>query len=145
MPQIHNHRLKNACTVSLLLIATSCATTINESAPTTLGNSADKSTVVTIDLQLGRDELLVEMLQKIDDLSKEMQKVDRKDASQLLKDIELIGAKVRPEILMLSDQLATDFDRIIALAKSSVERTRPADADKALRFLPLIIESIQNF
>jgi hypothetical protein len=45
----------------------------------------------------------------------------------------------------LSDQLAADFDRVIALAKSSVERNRPADADKVLRFLPLIIDSLDNF
>jgi len=131
--------------ISVFVISTGCATTINESAPTTLGDTVDKSSEVTIDLQLSRDELLVAMLQKIDELSIEMQKTDRRNASKLLKDIELIGAKVRPEILVLSDQLATDFDRVIALAKSSVERTRPADVDKALRFLPLIIESIKNF
>jgi hypothetical protein len=44
-----------------------------------------------------------------------------------------------------ADQLATDFDRVVALAQSSVERNRPADADKALRFLPLIIDSLGNF
>jgi len=33
------------------------------------------------------------------------------------------------------------MQRIIDLASSSVLRTRPADADKALRFLDLVIQS----
>jgi hypothetical protein len=35
-----------------------------------------------------------------------------------------------------------DMQRIIDLATSSVVRNRPADADKALRFLSLVIESL---
>ena len=139
---------------SLAILTTSCATTINESAPTTLAeNITDQNaktggaekTISTIDPLLGRDELLTQMFQSVEALSDAMQKSDRNIAGKHLDQILLISDAVRPKILELSDQLVADFDRVVALAKSSVERNRPADADKALRFLPLIIDSLKNF
>jgi hypothetical protein len=85
------------------------------------------------------------MLITINALSEAMQKSDRETATKKVDQILLINNAVRPKILTLSDQLTADFDRVVALAKSSVERNRPADADKALRFLPLIIDSLGNF
>ena len=132
----------------LVPVVTGCATTINESAPSTLAKStADQNaenTISTIGPQLSRDELLTEMLQSVGSLSDAMQKSDRKLATKHLDQINLINDAVRPKILELGDQLAADFDRVVALAKSAVERNRPADADKALRFLPLIIDSLKN-
>ena len=85
------------------------------------------------------------MLITINALSEAMQKSDRETATKKVDQILLINNAVRPKILTLSDQLTADFDRVVTLAKSSVERNRPADADKALRFLPLIIDSLGNF
>ena len=131
------------CVTSLL---SGCATTINESAPTTLAdNVVTETTTLTVDQQLSTEELLTQMLTTVNALSEAMQKSDRQAASIKVDQILLISNTVRPKILTLSDQLAADFDRVIALAKSSVERNRPADADKALRFLPLIIDSLDNF
>ena len=131
------------CVTSLL---SGCATTINESAPTTLAdNVVTETTTLTVDQQLSTEELLTQMLMTVKGLSEAMQKSDRQAASIKVDQILLISNTVRPKILILSDQLTVDFDRVIALAKSSVERNRPADADKALRFLPLIIDSLDNF
>jgi sensor domain CHASE-containing protein len=131
--------------IALLCLAVSCATTINESATTTIASTQQEATQITVDLTLTRDELLAQMLQSINKLSDAMQKADRKAATLELEQITLLSSAVRPEILQVSDQLAADFDRVVALAQSSVERNRPADADKALRFLPLVIESLKNF
>ncbi len=136
--------------VSLTFLTSGCATTINESAPSSIAengkaDSSAEKTISTIDPLLGRDELLTEMLQSVNALSNAMQKSDREIATKHLDQINLINDAVRPEILELSNQLAADLDRVVALAKSSVERNRPADADKALRFLPLIIDSLKNF
>ncbi|PHX93385.1 MAG: hypothetical protein CK542_04195 [Acidimicrobium sp.] len=135
---------------SLTFLTSGCATTINESAPSTIAQNGEadsnaEKTISTIDPLLGRDELLTEMLQSVNALSDAMQKSDQKIATKHLDQIILINDAVRPKILELSDQLAADLDRVVALAKSSVERNRPADADKALRFLPLIIDSLKNF
>ena len=135
-----------AAFVSVTSLLSGCATTINESAPTTLAdNVVTETTTLTVDQQLSTEELLTEMLTTVNALSEAMQKSDRQTASKKVDQILLISNAVRPKILTLSDQLAADFDRVIALAKSSVERNRPADADKALRFLPLIIDSLDNF
>jgi LAS superfamily LD-carboxypeptidase LdcB len=135
-----------AVLVSTTSLLSGCATTINGSAPTTLAdNVVTETTTLTVDQQLSTEELLTQMLTTVNALSEAMQKSDRQTASKKVDQILLISNAVRPKILTLSDQLAADFDRVIALAKSSVERNRPADADKALRFLPLIIDSLDNF
>ncbi len=135
-----------AAFVSVTSLLSGCATTINESAPTTLAdNVVTETTTLTVDQQLSTEELLTQMLTTVNALSEAMQKSDRQTARKKVDQILLISNAVRPKILTLSDQLAADFDRVIALAKSSVERNRPADADKALRFLPLIIDSLDNF
>ena len=135
-----------AAFVSVTSLLSGCATTINESAPTTLAdNVVTETTTLTVDQQLSTEELLTQMLTTVNALSEAMQKSDRQTAIKKVDQILLISNAVRPRIITLSDQLAADFDRVIALAKSSVERNRPADADKALRFLPLIIDSLDNF
>jgi uncharacterized protein YceK len=135
-----------AALVSVTSLLSGCATTINESAPTTLAdNVVTETTTLTVDQQLSTEELLTQMLTTVNALSEAMQKSDRKTAGNTVDQILLISKIVRPRILNLSEQLAADFDRVIELAKSSVERNRPADADKALRFLPLIIDSLNNF
>jgi len=135
-----------ATLISVTSLLSGCATTINESAPTTLAdNVVAETTIVTVDQQLSTEDLLAQMLTTVNELSDAMQKSDRQTATKKVDQILLIGEAVRPKILTLSDQLTADFDRVVALAKSSVERNRPADADKALRFLPLIIDSLENF
>jgi hypothetical protein len=135
-----------AAIISVTSLFSGCATTINESAPTTLAqNIATETTAATVDQQLSTKELLDQMLTTIKALSEAMQKSDRQTANNKVDQILLISSAVRPKILTLSDQLTADFDRVVALAESSVERNRPADADKALRFLPLIIDSLDNF
>ena len=130
--------------VSLIVIASSCATTINQSAVTTVASSSESTTQVTINNQLTTDELLNKLLLAVEDLSKTMQKTERRQVSQQLVRVVSLSDAIRPKILTTSEQLAADFDRIINLTKSAVERNRPADADKALRFLPLIIESLKT-
>ncbi len=66
----------------LVPVVNSCATTINESAPSSIAengkaDSSAKKTISTIDPLLGRDELLTEMLQSVNALSNAMQKSDR--------------------------------------------------------------------
>ncbi len=128
----------------LIFLASSCATTINQSAVTTVESSSEPVTQVTINSQLTTDELLSELFLAVEDLSKTMQKTERRQASQQLAQIISLSDAIRPKILAASDQLTADFDRVINLAKTSVERNRPADADKALRFLPLILDSLNK-
>ncbi|MFM9071434.1 MAG: hypothetical protein ACKOPL_08210, partial [Acidimicrobiaceae bacterium] len=77
-----------------------CATTINESAPTTLAdNVVAETTIVTVDQQLSTEELLAQMLTTVNELSDAMQKSDRQTATKKVDLILLIGEAVRPKIL----------------------------------------------
>ena len=127
--------------VALITLVSSCATTINQSAVTTVASSSESTTQATINSQLTTDELLDELLLAVDDLSESMQKAERKKVTEQLARVVSLSDAIRPKILATSDQLAADFDRVINFAKSAVERNRPADADKALRFLPLVIDA----
>ncbi len=129
---------------ALIFLASSCATTINQSAVTTVASSSEPITQVTINSQLTTDELLSELFLAVEDLSKSMQKTERPQVSQQLAQVISLSDAIRPKILATSDQLASDFDRVINLSKSAVERNRPADADKSLRFLLLIIDSLKS-
>ena len=130
--------------VALIILVSSCATTINQSVVTTVASSSESTTQATINSQLTTDELLDELLRAVEDLSNSMQKAERRQVTEQLARVISLSDAIRPKILATSDQLASDFDRIINLTKSAVERNRPADADKALRFLPLIIESLKT-
>ncbi len=127
--------------VTFITSVSSCATTINQSVVTTVASSSESTTQATINSQLTTDELLDELLLAIYDLSSSMQKAERKQVTEQLERVVSLSDAIRPKILATSDQLAADFDRVINLAKSAVERNRPADADKALRFLPLVIDA----
>ncbi len=127
--------------VALITLVSSCATTINQSAVTTVASSSESTTQATINSQLTTDELLDELLLAVDNLSKSMQKAERKKVTEQLARVVSLSDAIRPKILATSDQLAADFDRVINFAKGAVERNRPADADKALRFLPLVIDA----
>ena len=72
---------------------------------------------------------------------------DKSRAKTTLATVLNIWASLQPQIVAAGgetvNQTVLDMQRIIDLASSSVERTRPADADKALRFLDLLIQSQQ--
>lgn len=126
-----------------LVIAGGCATTINEPVITTVPISATADGNETVNLSASTKELLDEMLKIVDELSDAMQVGDRAQATQHLTRLTLLADEIGPRLLAVSDQLSVDFERVFALVKSSITFNRPADADKALRFLPLIIDSLR--
>ena len=71
-----------------------------------------------------------------------MTKADTAGARQRLASIDSIWVAMQPLAQDLGDQTLEDLQRMIDLVHTSVERNRPADADKALRFLLLLEESM---
>ena len=123
-------------TVSLVSL-TSCATTFISTAPTT--------TVVapTTTLPSGSpDELFAQMQQTIAFLSKALSESNKGVARVRLAEVESIWSTLKPQVTERGDQFVEDIQRIVDLAISSIERNRPADADKSLRFLTLVIEAL---
>lgn len=121
-----------------LLTLAGCATKIVDTAPT--------STLVapTTIVPSGTAEELFPLLQRtIAEMSKAISDSNSGVAKTKLAEIREIWNVLQPQITERGDQFVQDLQRIIDLAASSVERNRPADADKALRFLTLVIETLQ--
>jgi hypothetical protein len=133
--------VKVAARIFLVVLAMfslpACSTTIVDTAPTT--------TLVppTTAVPSGTTTELFDQLQStIGELSKAISDSDRAMAKIKLAEIEEIWKVLKPQIAERGDQFVQDMQRIIDLAISSIERNRPADADKSLRFLSLVIETL---
>ena len=127
--------------VSLVVLAmcslAACSTTIVDTAPTT--TLVPPTTVVPSGTET---ELFDQLQTTIGELSKAISDSDRAMAKVKLAEIEEIWKVLKPQIADRGDQFIQDMQRIIDLAISSIERNRPADADKSLRFLSLVIETL---
>jgi hypothetical protein len=127
--------------VSLVVLAmcslAACSTTIVDTAPTT--TLVPPTTVVPSGTAT---ELFDQLQTTIGELSKAISDNDRAMAKVKLAEIEEIWKVLKPQIADRGDQFIQDMQRIIDLAISSIERNRPADADKSLRFLSLVIETL---
>jgi len=85
---------------------------------------------------------LEQMRLTIGDISTAMSASDKAKAKSRLADLQLAWDVLQPQIADKGEQLTQDLQRLIDLADSAVTRNRPADADKALRFLQIVIESL---
>lgn len=133
--------MKVTARISLVVLAmfslASCSTTIVDTAPTT--TLVPPTTVVPSGTAT---ELFDQLQTTIGELSKAISDSDRAMAKVKLAEIEEIWKVLKPQIAERGDQFIQDMQRIIDLAISSIERNRPADADKSLRFLSLVIETL---
>ena len=133
--------MKAAARVSLFVLAmcslAACSTTIVDTAPTT--TLVPPTTVIPSGTAT---ELFDQLQATLGELSKAISDSDRAMAKVKLAEIEEIWKVLQPQITERGDQFIQDMQRIIDLAISSIERNRPADADKSLRFLSLVIEAL---
>jgi hypothetical protein len=114
-----------------------CATTIVDTAPTT--TLVPTTTVVPSGTEA---ELFAQLQTTIGDMSKAISESNGALAKTNLAEIRALWDVLKPQIAARGDQFMQDMQRIVDLAISSVERNRPADADKSLRFLSLVIETL---
>lgn len=134
----------------MLCVATftgGCATEVIEldAPPTTL--PPQEAAAVTADLSQATLEALTVVLQdEIGALSRAVFNDDRDEARVHLDRINEAWSFAEPLIVAqfgeLADQLTYDLRRVVELARSAVDRNRPADADKATSFLRLALASL---
>jgi hypothetical protein len=126
---------------SLVALATfslaACSTTIVDTTPTT--TLVPPTTVVPSGTAT---ELFDQLQTTIGGLSTAISDNDRAMAKVKLAEVQEIWKVLQPQIAERGEQFIQDMQRIIDLAISSIERNRPADADKSLRFLSLVIETL---
>jgi hypothetical protein len=132
-----NLALRGALAVVAMSSLSACATTIVDTAPTT--TLVPPTTVVPAGTE---NELFAQLQTTSGELSKAISDSNGSLAKTKLAEIQEIWKVLQPQIADRGDQFVQDMQRIIDLAISSVERNRPADADKSLRFLSLVIETL---
>jgi hypothetical protein len=123
-------------TVAVLCV-TACSTTYDTSATTVV------ATTSTVYVPTGSTaDLLVLLSTEVGALSEKL--VDNDGQRDALTRIEAQWALARPGIERRHPELLSSFDAAIAHVQRSVERRRPADADKAAKNLDTLIAAYQD-
>jgi len=133
---------------ALLLVTAGCATEVIDStlvSTTTLTATPTRSeSLAGADL----DQLTTVLRDEVTALSTAVFESDKSAARTHLDRINEAWSYAEPLIVAkfgeLADQINYDLRRVINLARSAVERNRPADASKALLFLQLALQSLNG-
>ncbi|CAB4645512.1 unannotated protein [freshwater metagenome] len=136
MNRIKNLVIAGVCAVSLSACSTqiiSTATTLPPSETTTTTLAPPEGDIVELLDQL--DELTQNLGQEIVDGERAVFTAKYERAQQILVAVE-------PQIRASGIDMVDDVERIVGLIGTATIRKRPADADKAQRFLTLIRESL---
>ena len=119
-------------------VLTSCSTTILD----TINTTTTSSVVTTTTIPTGDiPALLGQLLASTEGLGSAIVAKDKAVTAEKLRNVESIWVALKPQLLELPNDLATDVERIVNLVRSAVNKKRPADADKALRFVSLIVDA----
>jgi len=136
----------------VVLSAGGCATQVIESKVSTTVTdtvTGDDSDLAGDDSDLSGadlDELVTVLQVEMSALSRAVLDSDEAAARAHLDRINQAWVYAEPLIVAkfgeLADQITYDLRRVVELARSAVERNRPADADKAVSFLRLAVASL---
>jgi len=122
-----------------LVLASGCATTIENSSATTSTSPASTTTTIPRGTVT---ELFAQLIEIGSGIGNHVASGEMSTARTKLADIRATWQAITPQIEDLGKDKNEELQRLVNLYSSSVERKRPADADKATRFLGLAIEPI---
>ena len=133
--------IKRLLCVSLCAIAlTSCATTITGSTDSTVAPAS--TTTIPVIPTGSIISLLEQLLPVADGLGQAVVDGDSKVFNAKVAQADAIMLAIEPLIRESKIDVLESVQRVVNLIHTAAERKRPADADKALRFIPLIIEAV---
>ena len=133
--------IKRLLSVSLCAIAlTSCATTITGSTESTIAPAS--TTTIPVIPTGSIISLLEQLLPVADGLGQAVVDGDSKVLNAKVAQADAIMLAIEPLIRESKIDVLESVQRVVNLIHTAAERKRPADADKALRFIPLIIEAV---
>ena len=124
------------CAVSL----TSCATEITGSTESTVALAT--TTTIPVAPTGSIISLLEQLLPVADGLGQAVVDGDSTVFKAKVAQADAILVAIEPLILESKIDVLESVQRVVGLMRTAAERKRPADADKALRFIPLIIEAV---
>jgi len=124
--------------LALSMLTAGCKTTILKTMATdTVVPSSTTTTLPTGDIPT----LLGDLQKTAEGLTTLVANGDSAGAKARLAEANNIWTVLKPKIIASKIDLVDDVQRIVDLFSTAVNRRRPADADKALRFVPLVIDA----
>jgi len=133
--------IKRLLSISLCAIAlTSCATEITGSTESTV--TPVTTTTVPVAPTGSIISLLEQLLPVADGLGQAVVDGDSKLFTAKVTQADAIMLAIEPLIHESKIDVLESVQRVVDLIHTAAERKRPADADKALRFIPLIIDAV---
>jgi hypothetical protein len=133
--------IKRLFSVSLCAIAlTACATEITGSTESTV------APVTTTTIPAAPTGSIISLLEQLlpvaDGLGQAVVDGDSKVFKEKVAQADAIMLAIEPLIRESKIDVLESVQRVVDLIHTAAEKKRPADADKALRFIPLIIEAV---
>ena len=130
------------CTI-LLVSATSLSACATEIVGSTQSTIPVVTTTTTLPAPTGDIEsLLTQLHTEATGLGQLVVDGKNSEAALIVARADAIWVALEPQILESKIDIAEDVKRIVNLFHTAAERKRPADADKAVRFTTLMLESI---
>lgn len=132
---------KRLLSISICVIAlTSCATEITGSTESTI--APVPTTTIPVAPTGSIISLLEQLVPVADGLGQAVVDGDSKVFKEKVAQADAIMLALEPLIRESQIDILESVQRIVDLIHTAAERKRPADADKALRFIPLIIDAV---
>jgi hypothetical protein len=129
--------------VVLLVSATSLSACATEIVGSTQSTIPVVTTTTTLPAPTGDIEsLLTQLHTEATGLGQLVVDGKNSEAALIVARADAIWVAIEPQILESKIDIAEDVKRIVNLFHTAAERKRPADADKAVRFTTLMLESI---
>lgn len=133
--------IKRLMVVSLSAVAlSSCATEITGSTESTV------APVTTTTIPAAPTGSIISLLEQLlpvaDGLGQAVVDGDSKVFKEKVAQADAIMLAIEPLIRESKIDVLESVQRVVDLIHTAAERKRPADADKALRFIPLIIDAV---
>ena len=134
------HLVRSAVLLTSILSLSSCATTIDSAPDTASPTQATTSTIATPSGEIV--DLLQQLSTVADGLGQLIVDGDTSKWKAKVAEADAIWVVLEPKIRESGIDVVDSVESIVRLIHTATERKRPADADKALRFIPLVIEAL---
>ena len=132
--------VRSAVLLTSIFSLSSCATTINSAPDTTVPAQSTTSTIATPSGEIV--DLLQQLSVVADGLGQSIVDGDTSVWKAKVAEADAIWVVLEPKIRESGIDVVDSVQSIVRLIHTATERKRPADADKALRFIPLVIDAL---
>lgn len=131
---------QNVVLLTAILSLSSCATTIVGTTDSTVPMETTTSTIATPSGEIV--DLLQQLSTVADGLGQSIVDGESGVWKAKVAEADAIWVVLEPKIRETGIDIVDSVESIVRLIHTATERKRPADADKALRFIPLVIEAL---